>query len=40
MESILWTLDLLVVVFVCRWALRTDEAEAKSEAQHKKMERN
>jgi hypothetical protein len=40
MESILWTLDLLVVVFACRWALRADEAEVKAEAEHKKMGRN
>ena len=37
MESILWALDLLVVVYACRWALRADMAESKTEAQHKKM---
>jgi hypothetical protein len=36
MESILWALDLVVVVFACRWALRADQAEAAAEAQHKK----
>ena len=37
MESILWAIDLVVVVYLCRWALRADEAEAKAEAQQKKM---
>ena len=36
MESILWALDLLVVVYACRWALRTDVAETKAEEQQKK----
>ena len=40
MESILWTLDLLVVVFLCRWALRADEAEVKATKQQKKLEQN
>ena len=35
MESILWALDLVVVVYACRWALRADIAETKAEAQHK-----
>jgi hypothetical protein len=36
MESILWALDLVVVVFACRWALRADQAETAAEAPHKK----
>jgi len=35
MESILWALDLVVVVFACRWALRADQAEALAEAPNK-----
>lgn len=31
MESILWALDLLAVLFLCRWALRTDIAESKGQ---------
>ena len=41
MESILWAFDLLAVVYLCRWALRADEAEAKAadvpENAHKKL---
>ena len=37
MESILWALDLLVVLYVCRWALRADVAETEAEKQQKKM---
>ena len=36
MESILWAFDLLVVVYACRWALRTDVAETKAEEPQKK----
>jgi len=27
MESILWAIDLLAVVFLCFWALRTDSPD-------------
>lgn len=27
MESILWALDLLAVLFLCRWALRADTSD-------------
>ena len=37
MESLLWALDLLVVLYVCRWALRADVAETKAKEQQKKM---
>ena len=37
MESILWAFDLLAVVYACRWALRTDVAEAKTEEPQKKL---
>ena len=37
MESLLWAFDLLVVLYVCRWALRADVAETNAEEQHKKM---
>ena len=37
MESLLWAFDLLAVVYLCRWALRADEAEAKAEQAQKKM---
>ena len=37
MESILWTFDLLGVLFLCRWALRADTAETKAEEQQKNM---
>lgn len=40
MESILWTLDLLVVLYACRWALRADVAETQAEEQEKKMGRS
>ncbi|MFC5460209.1 hypothetical protein [Massilia niabensis] len=36
MESLLWALDLLVLLFVCRWALRADVAETAAEEQRKK----
>ena len=29
METILWTLDLLAVAYLCLWALRADKAEAE-----------
>jgi len=31
MESILWSIDLLAVVFLCFWALRIDKAEKSGE---------
>jgi hypothetical protein len=38
MESLLWGLDLLAVLFLCRWALREDtsapEAERKKPGQN------
>jgi hypothetical protein len=30
MESLLWALDLLAVVYACRWALRQDTANSKA----------
>ncbi|MFC4929423.1 hypothetical protein [Massilia sp. GCM10023247] len=38
MESLLWAIDLLAVLYACRWALRADDAEKKAEEQQKKME--
>ncbi|WP_268824693.1 hypothetical protein [Massilia sp. MS-15] len=40
MESILWALDLFAVLFVCRWALREDMAEAEAKAERKQQEQN
>lgn len=36
MESLLWTFDLLVVLYACRWALRADVAETNADEQQKK----
>jgi hypothetical protein len=33
MESLLWGIDLIMVVLLCYWALRADTAEAKAEAE-------
>ena len=33
MESILWALDLCVVVYFCLWALKTDKRRAKEAEQ-------
>jgi hypothetical protein len=30
MESLLWALDLVAVVLVCRWAVAQDKAAAKA----------
>jgi hypothetical protein len=35
MESLLWALDLVFLVFLCRWALRADMAEAVAERKRK-----
>jgi hypothetical protein len=35
MESLLWALDLVAVVFLCRWALRQDGALGKRQGKQK-----
>lgn len=40
MESLLWAVDLLALVFLCRWALRTDIAEADAELKRERQERD
>ena len=40
MESILWACDLLVLLFLCRWALRTDIAETEAKSPLKQTGQN
>jgi hypothetical protein len=35
MESALWAINLVVLVFVCFWAIRQDKAEAMHENEKK-----
>jgi hypothetical protein len=36
MESILWALDLFVVVYLCIWALKQEKAREKAEEKERK----
>jgi hypothetical protein len=35
METFLWGLDLIAVVFLCHWALRQDGAQGKQQGKKK-----
>jgi hypothetical protein len=36
MESILWALDLFVVVYLCIWALKQEKSREKAEEKERK----